>query len=174
MILFEQDPVMQTEVPKETFFSRLPSALDRQNLDRVLTWIIDASQYTEALGTLLGVGGTLKKRPPRKDIDLLWVPVKFDAMVRKTPYKQATEEFGIMLRLVEVMLQKHPELAMVRKTEPFVDPEFNSESILAHDGSIELRFQDGVPIEIIRSHIAGMEEVRSFRLERREPFTVLT
>lgn len=174
MIYDERAPISQSEVPKEVFFSRLPSDTDRQNLNNLLTWIVDATQFTESLGTILGVGGTLKKQPPRKDIDLLWVPVKREAKTRQTPYRQAMEGFKVMQKIVTRIESEHPEIKIVRQTEPLIDEEFNTESILRHDGSIELQFPNGVPIEIIRSHIEGMEDIREFRSERKEPYSVLT
>lgn len=167
-----KDVIQPVEFTRNDFLHRLPE-IDRQNTTAVATAFINSLRNMGESGVLLGVGGYLTKPPPRKDIDTLVVFDRVKPAEKLTPYRYALADFENLRAITLQIVNSVSGLSIARITEPLIDEEFGSESILRHEGSIEVHPQNGVPIEFIRSPERGIEKVLAMRRSKREPFVII-
>lgn len=127
-------PELRTEI--ETLASRFKVALVDQQIK----------------GTLHVVGGTINKRLPRKDIDVIATlePRPTD------PVRQVGEdEMSYLARYFDFFRDQVQRITLgspfriVGETPPFEDHEFEGSGIPAHDGSISVSGGTGTVIEFI-------------------------
>lgn len=147
----DQDEGQPIEVQKETYLSRL-SARDRQNLETVEDSFRAFLGVKGMKGALVAVGGSINKPLPRKDIDLAILIADHPEPdgKRLTPYKRALRGHQQVLDFVSSVQKEHPDFKIVDEIPPLIDEEFESESILRHDGSVKVQFAEGTPLEFMR------------------------
>lgn len=166
-----QHPV---RIDREEYLKRL-TTIDRGNLQTVGRLFSESATKKERTGTLFVVGGSITKPLPRKDIDIAVVfektPNDFSYKSGFTPYRRALEDFSVFRQVFEQLIIADPNFEIRTVIEPLIDEEFESESILKHDGSITLACKKGgTPIEFIRIEERGAD---NFIKRSKEPFTLL-
>lgn len=152
-------PVQLTQVNEEAYLSRLPQE-DRIHLQQIGQQFQKVMEGEGRKGALVVVGGTLNKPLPRKDIDILMVlqPHPTDAQRgSSTELDFALADFKTFQRIVKDITDQNPALQIHKVVEPAMDEEFNSPSILKHDGSITVTNieKNTTPIEFVRIRDRG-------------------
>jgi hypothetical protein len=129
-----------SEVDKERYLDSL-STENRQNVEAVSDAFLSQLRKIGRSGALIAVGGTVKPATigtPRKDVDLFAVidgSNSFDDWLGRI--KAISQEAGIKVSDVQM---------------PIPDKEYN-EAFNIHDGSVTLRPNSGVPIEIVNAEV---------------------
>lgn len=148
---------LQTD--REKYLGRV-FPVDRDNLQTLNKLFKEIMRDKRGEGNLFVVGGTITKPLPRKDIDIAVVfePTSNDTIgeTQSTPYRRALEDFKIFKDIIKEMIEKSGfKIKRIIITEPSFDEEFESESILKHDGSITVVPEIGTPLEFLRIERRG-------------------
>lgn len=139
LISFAEIIFMSPNIEKSDYIASLPDELDRLTVEQLSDAFVVVMRDLGKTGGLLAVGGTVKPETfgtQRKDIDVL-------------PVIDNEPDFGSFQRVVEAMTRQM-NMKIVHITEPVIDPEYDSPSILKHDGSIDIQARHGQIINLIR------------------------
>lgn len=96
------------------------------------------------------VGGAVKKQWPRKDIDVSLTISDLKGKLKGTAIERAEKTFSVMEEIVHNAVRKGA-FRIAETTRPYLDHEFESPAIVAHDGSIVVMPLSGTLIEIINN-----------------------
>ena len=141
------------EVDLKDYLARLPEA-DHKNLRSLTESISNVLRERNRRGSIKAVGGTIDKPLPRKDLDITFrlEEEEGDAKLDEHPnyLEYSKVRFQILREIVEEAAKRNQNLSIEEITEPIIDEEHQSLSILKNDGSIKIKPKEGMIIEIIR------------------------
>ena len=166
----------QLQVNLETYLAKLPEA-DQNNLRNVARNFQEVMREQKMSGSLVIVGGSINKAWPRKDIDIVFLRDQNSQDIPRrdlTEYKYALADFGVFRKIIgKILASTNLEIDENHSIEPLIDEEFNSESILRHDGGIAVKSSsgEGTPLEFIRMSRHG--GYRDGLIQKGLPFVVL-
>jgi len=133
---------------------------EKQNLSNLISKIQTVLKDRDIEAKIDVVGGATSKPWPRKDIDIAVTFVGGDIENRSRYPDELTyaeAEFNLFRGIVEQAVSQLPQMSLGQIIEPSIDEEFESRSILKHNGSIAVN-TDTVPIELVRHPLASNNE----------------
>ena len=168
LVQTEQKP--QTyEVGREVFLAKLTEQ-DRRNLEAAATIFTDISKEEGLHGGMLIIGGVMEKPFPRKDIDIRVVIETGKTRDDHDTYLDyAKDKFG-HLKKISNRINQEIGTQTVEVLDPGLDEEFQSPSILKHEGTIKISRQGTTPIELLNAIDGNMDGIIA---RERRPFCVL-
>ncbi|KKR49615.1 MAG: hypothetical protein A3C27_03575 [Candidatus Levybacteria bacterium RIFCSPHIGHO2_02_FULL_39_36] len=158
------------EVDRGVFLSKLNES-DQDNITTLATAFERKMKKKQQRGGMIVVGGILEKPLPRKDIDIrVVVETGKTRNDYETRIAQAMDRFNILEEITSQLVSDNPDLKIAARMEPAIDEEYQSPSILKHEGTIRIERVGATPIELLNT-VGGTLEEEIRKQER--PFAVI-
>lgn len=152
-----QNPPQEVQakaISKDHLFSRL-NPEDIENLKNVSDKLERILREEAMEGSLLVVGGAIDKPMPRKDIDLaVYIKPNWKKGNVMTELEKAQKSYIALKSIAEDIVKAIPGMQMGEQIEPALmeDGSQESHNKLKTQGSVQLRPEKGIPLELINYH----------------------